>query len=59
MKRGETSVDTRNRLTVRIPENIWKFAKKQAVYQKMSLNKIIIKALEEYKNNLKKSIDEK
>lgn len=45
-------------LTIRLPAKLWSFAKKQSIYQGLSVNKIIIKALQEYKNNLKKSVDE-
>ncbi len=45
--------------TLRLPDKLWRFSKKQAIYQKTSLNKIIIKALQEYKINVKKALDEK
>lgn len=45
--------------SLRVPDKLWVFAKKQAIYQKTSLNQIVIKALEEYKIKVKKSVDRK
>lgn len=43
-------------LNIRIPKNLWKFLKKEAFEQEISMNHIIVSCLEKYRNRVKKKL---